>query len=271
MGIVNVTPDSFSDAGDSLAPESAVAKAWRLIEEGAAIIDVGAESTRPGATPVALADELSRLLPVLHGLRDSPVPISVDTYKPDVMRAALDAGASIINDIFGFRDTAAIDVVSKSNAGVVVMHMQGTPPTMQSQVHYDDVVKEVESFLRHRLSALALSGIEADRVVIDPGFGFGKRLVHNQALLAHLSSYGALGAAGVLAGLSRKGMLGTISGKDEPAKRLGSSIAAALLAVSQGANIVRCHDVAATVDAIKVWCYFSGGGGVIRPPAESDS
>jgi dihydropteroate synthase len=259
MGIVNLTPDSFSDGSATRTPGDAIAQAERFIEEGAAIIDLGGESTRPGATPVPLAEELVRLMPVLSALRDAPVPLSVDTYKPAVMQAALDAGASIINDISGFRDANAIKVVAQSSCGVVLMHMQGEPQSMQVAPHYGDVLREVDEFLRGQLIELEAAGVLRARVVIDPGFGFGKRLEHNHALLSGLALFRELPAAGLLVGLSRKGMLGTISGRRLATERLGASVAAALLAVSRGAQIVRCHDVAATVDALKVWTYFDEG------------
>jgi dihydropteroate synthase len=259
MGIVNLTPDSFSDGNANLAASEAIAHAERLILEGAAIVDLGAESTRPGSAPVPLAEELIRLMPVLKGLRDAPVPVSVDTYKPEVMRAALDSGASIVNDVYALRQPGALEVVTHASCGLVVMHMQGEPSTMQVAPHYRDVVLEVDEFLRERLLKLSAAGIDRSRLMVDPGFGFGKRLEDNHALLTALATYRKLDAAGLLVGLSRKGMLGTISGRMVASERLGASVAAALLAVSRGAQVVRCHDVAATVDALKVWSHFQNG------------
>jgi dihydropteroate synthase len=260
MGIVNFTPDSFSDGREKLTPSDVIAHAERLMLEGAAIIDIGAESTRPGATPLPLAEELTRLMPVLQGLRDAPVPVSIDTYKPEVMRAAIDLGASIVNDVYAFRQRGALEVVAEQNCGLVVMHMQGEPATMHVAPHYQDVVGEVSEFLRQRLLEMSAAGIERSRLMVDPGFGFGKRLEDNHALLTRLASYRMLDSAGLLVGLSRKGMLGTISGRLVARERLGASVAAALLAVSRGAQVVRCHDVAATVDALKIWSYFQDDG-----------
>ncbi len=251
MGIVNVTPDSFSDGGQFASPSAAIAHAERLIEEGADLIDLGAESTRPGATPVPASLELERLLPVLDALRDAEVPISVDTMKPDVMTRVLDAGASMINDVRGFASPEARTAVASDACGVCVMHMRGTPADMQDDPHYDDVVVEVARDLGNRTAALQQSGVERDRIAVDPGFGFGKTFEHNLALLQRLGSVGALGFP-ILVGLSRKGMIGRITGR-ERGERLGGSVAAALVAIDRGAAIVRVHDVAATVDAIKVW------------------
>jgi len=259
MGIVNLTPDSFSDGSANLSSSDAIAHAERLIVEGATIVDIGAESTRPGAAPLPLAEELTRLMPVLKGLRDAPVAVSVDTYKPEVMRAALDSGASIVNDVYAFRQRGALEAVTQGSCGLVVMHMQGEPSTMHVAPHYRDVVSEVDEFLRERLLELSAAGINRSRLMVDPGFGFGKRLEDNHALLTGLATYRKLDAAGLLVGLSRKGMLGTISGRLAASQRLGASVAAALLAVSRGAQVVRCHDVAATVDALKVWSYFQDG------------
>ena len=250
MGIVNVTPDSFSDGGQFLDPAQAIEHASRLVEEGADILDIGGESTRPGAQPVPVEEELARVLPVLRSVRDLPVPVSVDTLKPEVMRAALADGASMINDVNALRAPGAIDAVRASNCAVCLMHMQGEPRTMQTAPHYDDVVAEVKTFLAQRIAVCEAAGIARERIVIDPGFGFGKSGQHNLALLRGLGALRELGAA-VLAGLSRKSTLGTITGRGSE-DRLAASLAAALLAVERGAAIVRVHDVAATRDALLV-------------------
>jgi len=250
MGIVNVTPDSFSDGGQFFDPVRAIAHAGRLVEEGADILDIGGESTRPGAQAVPAEEELARVLPVLRAARDLPVPISVDTLKPEVMRAALAEGAAMINDVNALRAPAAIDAVQSSGCGVCLMHMQGEPRTMQTAPHYDDVVAEVKAFLAQRIDACTAAGIARERIVIDPGFGFGKSGQHNLALLRGLGVLRELGVA-VLAGLSRKSTLGTITGRGSE-DRLAASLAAAMLAVERGAAIVRVHDVAATRDALLV-------------------
>jgi dihydropteroate synthase len=256
MGIVNVTPDSFSDGGRFLDPAAAVAQARRLVDEGADLIDLGAESTRPGAAPVSAAEELERLLPVLEGLADVPVPISVDTMKPEVMRAAITRGAGMVNDIAALRARGAIEAVAASQAAVCLMHMQGEPRTMQAAPHYDDVVREVRDFLQARVDACVAGGIAAERIVVDPGFGFGKTVDHNLDLLRQLGVFARMGA-GVLAGWSRKSSLGTITGR--PAgERLVPSVTAAVLAVQRGATIVRVHDVAATRDALAVLAAVEG-------------
>ena len=250
MGIVNVTPDSFSDAGENLDPAAARETAYRLIEEGADILDIGGESTRPAAAEVSVAEELGRVLPLLGKLRDAGVPISVDTSKPAVMHAVLAEGASIINDVRALQAPGALDVVAQSGCGVVLMHMQGSPRTMQAAPHYDDVVLEVSAFLQARREALLAAGVTAARVALDPGFGFGKTLAHNLALLANLGRLAALGQP-LLVGLSRKSMLGQLT--DRPVdRRVHASVAAALLAVERGATIVRVHDVAATRDSLRV-------------------
>jgi len=250
MGIVNVTPDSFSDGGRFLDPEAAQAQARRLIEEGADILDIGAESTRPGAADVPADVEIARILPQLRALRPLGVPLSVDTSKPAVMRAALAAGAAIVNDVRALQAPEAVEAVRDSDCGLVLMHMQGAPRTMQANPHYDDVVREVGDFLQARVAALTQAGIVAERIVVDPGFGFGKTVAHNYTLLREL---GALAARGrpVLAGLSRKSMLGAVTGR-AVGDRVMASVAAALLAVERGARIVRVHDVAATRDALQV-------------------
>jgi dihydropteroate synthase len=251
MGIVNVTPDSFSDGGRCADPAAAIAHARGLIEAGADILDIGGESTRPGAEPVTLQAELDRVLPVLAGLRDCGTPLSVDTMKPEVMRAALDAGATMINDVNGFRAEAAWAAVRESDCGLCIMHMQGEPRRMQEAPLYDDVVAEVEAFLAGRIAAAEAAGIARDRLWIDPGFGFGKTLDHNLALLRALPRLKEL--APVLAGLSRKRLIGVLSGREPPAERMAGSVAAALRAVQNGARMVRVHDVRETVEALKVW------------------
>lgn len=257
MGIVNVTPDSFSDGGEAFDVGAAVARSEAMIEQGADIIDLGAESTRPGAHPVSIAAELDRLMPVLERVRRLPVPISIDTMKPEVMAEALRGGASMINDVSGFRAGGAIDAIARSDCGLCVMHMQGEPRTMQAAPDYADVVGEVGAFLSGRVSALLSAGVAANRIAVDPGFGFGKTLEHNVALLRALRSFAAGGVA-VLAGLSRKSMLGALTGRGAD-ERQAASIAAALLAVERGADIVRVHDVAATHDALAVYAAVAGG------------
>jgi dihydropteroate synthase len=251
MGVVNVTPDSFSDGGRFLDPAAAIAHAHKLIEEGADLLDLGAESSRPGTAVVVTAEEeLRRLLPVLQGLRDAPVPVSVDTIKPEVMRVVLAEGATMINDINALRAPGAIAAVAAADAAVCLMHMQGTPGTMQQHPSYDDVVAEVKAFLLERVRAARAAGIALERIAIDPGFGFGKTLEHNLELLRHLREFEVLGVP-VLAGWSRKSSLGKITGK--PAgERLAASVAAALIAAQNGARILRVHDVAATRDALSV-------------------
>jgi len=251
MGIVNVTPDSFSDGGRFASTALAITHAQQLIKDGADILDIGGESTRPGAAEVSEQEELDRVLPVIEGLRGISVPISIDTCKPQVMRAALAAGASMVNDINALLAEGALDAVAGSAAAVCLMHKQGVPQTMQQQPHYADVIAEVSAFLRDRIVAAEAAGIARDRIVIDPGFGFGKTLAHNLDLLRELETFCALGVP-VLAGLSRKSMLGAITGR-EVDERLAASVAAALLAVQRGVAIVRVHDVRETVDALKVW------------------
>jgi dihydropteroate synthase len=250
MGIVNVTPDSFSDGGQHLRREFALAHAHQLIQQGANILDIGGESTRPGALAVSVQEELDRVMPVIEGLRGAPVPLSIDSCKPEVMRAALAAGASMINDINALQQPEALAAVVASDAAVCLMHKQGSPQTMQEQPQYQDVVAEVLQFLRARVAAVETAGIAHARIVVDPGFGFGKTLVHNFALLRGLDAFNELGMP-VLAGLSRKSMLGAITGQDVE-HRVHASVAAALLAVQRGAKIVRVHDVGATVDALKI-------------------
>ena len=258
MGIVNVTPDSFSDGGLHLQRDTALAHAQQLIAEGADMLDIGGESTRPGAQPVSVQEELDRVLPVIEGLRGAPVPVSIDTFKPEVMQAAIAAGVQMVNDINALQDAAAMNAVAASNVAVCLMHKQGNPQSMQEQPHYQNVVIEVSAFLRERIAAAEAAGIQRKRIVIDPGFGFGKTLEHNLALLRELTKLTKLGVP-VLAGLSRKSMLGALTGQDV-AQRLPASIAAALTAVQRGAAIVRVHDVRATVDALKVWNAVNGEG-----------
>lgn len=251
MGIVNVTPDSFSDGGHHLQVADALEHALRLVDERADILDIGGESTRPGAAPVGVQQELDRVLPVIEGLRGVVIPISIDTHKPEVMRAALAAGASMVNDVRALQGDGALQLLAQSEAAVCLMHMQGMPLTMQQQPGYGDVVAEVKEFLRVRIAACEEAGIARARIVVDPGFGFGKSLGHNLGLLRRLHQFGELKVP-VLAGLSRKSMLGTITGR-EVGQRVHASVAAALVAVQRGASIVRVHDVGATVDALKVW------------------
>jgi len=250
MGIVNVTPDSFSDGGLHLRRDAALTHAQQLIAEGADILDIGGESTRPGAQPVGIQQELDRVMPVIEGLRGAPVPLSIDTCKPEVMRSAIAGGAQMVNDINALQDADAMHAVAASNAAVCLMHKQGDPQTMQLQPHYQSVVAEVLAFLRERIAAAQAAGIRRERIVADPGFGFGKTLAHNLDLLRNLAKLAELGVP-VMAGLSRKSMLGMLTGK-EVGQRMPASLAAALIAVQRGAGIVRVHDVGATVDALKI-------------------
>ena len=250
MGVVNVTPDSFSDGGRFEDAEAAIAHAHSLLEDGADILDVGGESTRPGAADVSVDEELRRVLPVVRQLRD--FPISVDTRKPEVMRAALDFGASMVNDVDALAAPGALAAVAKSNCAVCLMHKKGEPGTMQRDPHYEDVVAEVRSFLQERVDAALAGGIAAARIVVDPGFGFGKTVSHNLQLLKHL---GALSTFPILAGLSRKSTLGKLTGRPVE-ERLAGSLAMALLALQGGARILRVHDVKETRDVIAVWDAF---------------
>jgi len=251
MGIVNVTPDSFSDGGRHFDAARAIAHGRQLVEEGADLLDIGGESSRPGAQSVSAEEELRRVLPVIEALAGVGVPLSVDTVKPEVMRRAAAAGASVINDIAALQAPGALEAAAASDAAVCLMHMQGEPRTMQADPSYGDVVAEVRDFLAARVAAAQAAGIAAERIVVDPGFGFGKRLAHNLALLRHLGQFADLGAC-VLAGLSRKSMLGEITGR-KVSQRDTASVAAALLAARNGARILRVHDVAATKDALAVW------------------
>ncbi len=250
MGVVNVTPDSFSDGGRFLGTQQAVEHARILIEEGADILDIGGESSRPGAEPVGLDEELQRVMPVLEQLAHLPVPVSIDTCKPEVMRRAIAAGAAMVNDINALREPGALEAVAESQAAVCVVHMQGKPRTMQQDPHYEDVVSEVTEFLAQRVEAAQQAGIARERIVIDPGFGFGKKTGQNLELLRGLPRIAGLGQP-VLVGLSRKSLFGKITGKPV-ADRVSASVAAALLAVERGAALVRVHDVAATRDALLV-------------------
>ncbi|MGD9703570.1 MAG: dihydropteroate synthase [Acidimicrobiia bacterium] len=251
MGIVNVTPDSFSDGGVHESVDAAVEHAYRLVADGADIIDVGGESTRPGADPVPTELELARAVPVIAALSDIGVPVSIDTVKPEVMVAAIDAGASIVNDVNGLRARGAVEAVSGSGCGVVVMHMQGEPKTMQDAPSYHDVVGEVTTFLTERISAVVSAGVARERIAIDPGIGFGKTFAHNLALIRNLDALTDLGRP-VMVGLSRKGLIGTITGR-AIAERDAGSIAGALVAAERGARILRVHDVRGTCDALAVW------------------
>jgi dihydropteroate synthase len=251
MGIVNATPDSFSDGGQHADPDTAIAHARQLIAEGARILDIGGESTRPGAPPVSEQDELARVLPIVEGLRDCGVPVSVDTFKPAVMRAVLDAGADMINDIYAFRQPGAIEAVASTRCGLCVMHMKGEPSTMQELPQYNDLLGEIGIFLGSRAQKLRAAWIDPRRIVLDPGFGFGKTPDQNYQLLRRLASL-RVSSYPLLVGVSRKSMIGHATGRPV-AERLPGSIAAALASVSRGASIVRVHDVAATVDALKVW------------------
>ncbi len=250
MGIVNVTADSFSDGGRFLDPGRAIAHGLALAADGADLVDVGGESTRPGAAPVPEEEEAARVIPVVRALAREGVAVSVDTMKPGVMRQALDAGCAMVNDVMGFRAPGAVEAVAGAGAALCVMHMLGTPQTMQAEARYGDVVAEVRDFLVARARALEAAGVARDRIALDPGFGFAKDFAHNVALFAGLPSIAATGYA-LLAGVSRKRMLGEITGRPV-GERAAASVAAALLAVQNGARIVRVHDVRETVDALKV-------------------
>jgi len=251
MGVVNATPDSFSDGGLHASTEQAVAHARRLAGEGADILAIGGESTRPGAQAVGLDEERRRVLPVLEALADSGLPLSIDTRKPELMIEAIAAGAAMVNDVTALRAPAALAAVARAQVAVCLMHMQGEPGTMQENPTYRDVVREVRDFLGERIAAAERAGVARNRIVVDPGFGFGKTVEHNLALLRALGEFRSLGVA-LMAGLSRKAMLGKLAGR-EPRERVAASVAAALLAVQNGAQIVRVHDVAATRDALAVW------------------
>lgn len=252
MGVLNVTPDSFSDGGRFSSLDAAITQAELMIESGVDIIDIGGESTRPGSPPLSIDEELRRVMPVLYALRDCGKPISVDTRRPEVMQEAMIAGVDMINDITGFRDEDSLSQLRDSDCALCIMHMQGTPQTMQHDPSYDDVVREVSEFLLQRADAAASEGIDRRRLCIDPGFGFGKTLQHNLELLANVERIQRELSLPLLVGLSRKSMIGKLT--DKPVEqRMAGSIAAALYAIAQGARIVRVHDVAETVDAISVW------------------
>ena len=252
-GILNLTDDSFSGDGLRGDAEAAVAQGVAMVEAGADMLDVGAESTRPGATAVEAATEAERVVPVIEALSERvEVPISIDTSKPEVMRAAVAAGAGLINDVYALRRQGALDAAAELKVPVCLMHMQGEPGTMQDNPHYDDVVGEVHRFLAERVFACEMAGIDKRRVLVDPGFGFGKTLEHNLALLRVLERFRDL-AAGVFVGMSRKAMIGTLTGRGGGADRAAGSAAAALIAVQRGAVVVRVHDVAVTRDALAVW------------------
>lgn len=253
MGIVNVTPDSFSDGGAHDSVDAAVAHGLRLVEEGADLLDIGGESTRPGAAEVSADEELRRVIPVIERLaKETSLPISIDTSKPEVMRAAVSAGAGMINDVQGLRREGALDMAATLGVPVVLMHMQGEPRSMQDDPDYDDVVAEVHRFLAERIFNAEMAGIARKNIVVDPGFGFGKNTQHNLQLLAQLQRFTELGVP-VLAGLSRKKTIGELTGRAEPRDRVFGSVAAHLIAAQRGATLLRVHDVAATVDALKVW------------------
>ena len=257
MGILNATPDSFSDGGMFRTVTDAIAQAELMVKSGADLIDIGGESTRPGAKPVALQEELDRVLPVIEVLKGCGIPLSIDTYKAETMRQALRSGVDCVNDIWALRQDAAVAAVLESkDCGIVLMHMQRDPLTMQFDPDYQDVITEVSQFLDERAKLLIQNGIGRDRIAIDPGFGFGKSLEHNINMLSHFESFVTLGYP-LLAGISRKSMLGKITGK-ETHERMAPSIAAAIMAADRGAQIIRVHDVAETVDALKLWEALQG-------------
>lgn len=266
MGIVNATPDSFSDGGRFADPAAACAHCDRLLHEGADLLDIGGESTRPGAVAPTAAAELARVLPVVRHAVTLGVPVSVDTSQPEVMRAVLDAGADIVNDVRALQRPGTLDAVAAHpRAGVCLMHMRGEPGSMQQQSHYADVVAEVADFLEARVRAVAAAGVARERIVLDPGIGFAKSAEHNLALLARQRELLAAGLP-LLVGWSRKSTLGALTGRD-PGQRVAASVAAALLAVERGASIVRVHDVAPTVDALKVWHAVAAQHGPAAPAA----
>jgi dihydropteroate synthase len=251
MGVLNVTPDSFSDGGQFLDPEAAVSQGRAMVAQGAHIIDVGGESTRPGAEPVSAAEEIARVVPVIRALVDElDVAVSVDTSKPEVIKAALQAGACLVNDVRALQEPGALEAAAATDAWVCLMHMQGQPRTMQIKPRYNDVLSEVRDFLLERVRACEDAGIARRRLILDPGFGFGKSLDHNLELLANLAALKATGFP-LLVGMSRKSMIGTITGR-EAGERVFGSVAAAVIAAMQGADIVRVHDVAATADGLRI-------------------
>lgn len=252
MGVLNVTPDSFSDGGQFQSLDAVVSRAEQMIDEGVDIIDIGGESSRPGATPLPIDEELRRILPVVFALRDCGKPLSIDTYKPAVMVEVLAAGADMINDISGFRDMAALTAVKESDCGLCIMHMASDPQHMQRDPVYQDVVQQVSDFLSERVRQMEACGIARERLSIDPGFGFGKTLEHNLALLKHIRQVATSLGLPLLAGMSRKSMIGNLTGRPVE-QRLAGSLAAAIVATVNGAAILRVHDVAETIDALKVW------------------
>ncbi|WP_331851891.1 dihydropteroate synthase [Polynucleobacter necessarius] len=252
MGILNATPDSFSDGGKYRSAKDAIAQAERMIQGGVDLIDIGGESTRPGAEPVGLQEEIDRVLPVIEGLKDCGVPLSIDTYKAKTVRQALRAGVDCVNDIWALRQDGAVGaVLEHQQCGIVLMHIQRDPLTMQFNPEYQDVILEVSQFLQERANLLISHGVHQDRIAIDPGFGFGKSLEHNLEMLANFSNFTTLGYP-VLVGISRKSMIGKVTGK-ETHEQVAPSIAAVIMAADRGAQIVRVHDVPETVDAIKLW------------------
>lgn len=252
MGILNATPDSFSDGGKYRTAKDAIAQAEQMIADGVDLIDIGGESTRPGAEPVSLQEELDRVLPVIEGLKDCGVPLSIDTYKAQTMRESLRAGVDCINDIWALRQDGAVDaVMENSSCGIILMHMQRDPLTMQFNPEYHDVIAQVKEFLKERADLLLSKGVDRTRIGVDPGFGFGKTLEHNLQMLAQFQAFSSLRYP-VLAGISRKSMLGKVTGKDTD-ERLAPSLAAAVMTADRGARIIRVHDVAQTVDALKLW------------------
>jgi dihydropteroate synthase len=264
-GIINVTPDSFADGGRFLDPQRAIEHGLKLVEEGADLLDIGGESTRPGAEEVDAATEIARVIPVIEALvAQAKVPISIDTSKPEVMRAAVAAGAGLINDVRALRADGALDAAAALGVPVVLMHMQGDPRSMQDDPQYDDVVGEVHRFLTDRLFACQMAGIDKKKILVDPGFGFGKTLEHNLALLRDLARFAEI--APVVAGLSRKATIGTLTGRADHAERAAGSAAAALIAVQNGAAIVRVHDVAITRDALAVWQAVAAG---VKPASKT--
>lgn len=258
MGVLNTTPDSFSDGGRFVGVEAALSQALKMQCEGAAIIDVGGESTRPGAKSVSITDEMDRVIPVIKLIREqSDVLISIDTSKPEVMSAALKAGANIINDVNGLRAEGALDVCAQLNVPVCIMHMQGEPRTMQAEPVYSDVVDDIKQFFEERIEACVKAGVQSENLILDPGFGFGKTLEHNLQLLKRLREFQVFELP-VLVGLSRKSMLGEILNESVAENRVYASVAAAVLSRANGANIFRVHDVKATVDALKVCDALNG-------------
>ena len=258
MGVLNVTPDSFSDGGQFNSLDYAISHAEQMIEDGVDIIDIGGESSRPGAKALSLDEELRRLMPVIYALRDCGTPLSIDTYKPAVMQEAILAGVDMINDIKGFHSSESLAAVGDSNVGLCIMHMQSTPTEMQLKPQYDNVNEEVLDFLRHRVDECIHAGISKNRICIDPGFGFGKTLEHNISMFRDIRKYQTELGLPLLAGVSRKSMIGEITGKTIE-HRLAGSVAGALAAIANGAKIVRVHDVAETVDAMKVWQMLNEG------------